>query len=121
MGNAMRILLNLVGSVGILGLGVFGLLFFGRAPKVPVDAAALAARAQAPAVETAEIAAFSGPFQVQVDGEASTWRVLTVSAEVGGRIQSKTPNCRSGSFVSAGDVLRYSSQGKWTKSSMQGK
>ncbi|MFN5908816.1 MAG: efflux RND transporter periplasmic adaptor subunit [Planctomyces sp.] len=105
MGNAMRILLNLVGSVGILGLGVFGLLFFGRAPEVPVDAAALAARAQAPAVETAEIAAFSGPFQVQVDGEASTWRVLTVSAEVGGRIQSKTPNCRSGSFVSAGDVL----------------
>jgi len=105
MSNAVRILLNLVGSVGILGLGVFGLLFFGRAPEVPVDEAALAARAQAPTVETAEIRAFSGPFQVQVDGEASTWRVLTVSAEVGGRILSKSAGCRSGLFVSAGDVL----------------
>lgn len=101
----MRILLNLVGSVGILGLGVFGLMFFGRAPEVPVDEAALAARTQAPTVETAEIRAFSGPFQVQVDGEASTWRVLTVSAEVGGRILSKSAGCRSGLFVSAGDVL----------------
>ena len=101
----MRILLNLVGSVGILGLGVFGLLFFGRAPEVPVDEAAQAARAQAPTVETAEIRAFSGPFQVQVDGEASTWRVLTVSAEVGGRILSKSAGCRSGLFVSTGDVL----------------
>jgi len=101
----MRILLNLVGSTGILGLGVFGLLYFGRAPEVPVDEAALAARTQAPTVETAEIRAFSGPFQVQVDGEASTWRVLTVSAEVGGRILSKSAGCRSGLFVSAGDVL----------------
>jgi len=105
MGHAMRILLNLVGSVGILGLGVFGLLFFGRAPDVPVDEAALSARAQAPTVETAAITAFSGPFQVQMDGEASTWRVLTVSAEVAGRIQSKAADSRSGSFVSAGQVL----------------
>lgn len=105
MGGVTRILLNLIGSVGILGLGVFGLLFFGKAPEVPVDESALAARNQAPAVETAEVTAFSGPFQVQVDGEASTWRVLTVSAEVGGRIQSKSAGCRSGLFVNAGDVL----------------
>ncbi|HCP11900.1 MAG TPA: hypothetical protein DIT89_06155, partial [Planctomycetaceae bacterium] len=105
MGGVTRILLNLIGSVGILGLGVFGLLFFGKAPEVPVDESALAARSQAPAVETAEVTAFSGPFQVQVDGEASTWRVLTVSAEVGGRIESKSAGCRSGLFVNAGDVL----------------
>lgn len=105
MGGVTRILLNLIGSVGILGLGVFGLLFFGKAPEVPVDESALAARSQAPAVETAEVTAFSGPFQVQVDGEASTWRVLTVSSEVGGRIESKSAGCRSGLFVNAGDVL----------------
>jgi multidrug efflux pump subunit AcrA (membrane-fusion protein) len=95
---------NIIGSVGILGLGVFGLLFFGAAPPVPtVDTSA--DRLAAPLVSTATVNRWNGPFEITVNGEASTWRVVSVGSEVAGRILSKSSGCRSGLFVNAGDVL----------------
>ena len=95
---------NVVGSIGILGLGVFGLIFFGAAPPVAtVDTEA--GRSAAPLVSTAVISRWNEPFQIQVNGEASTWRVVTVGAEVAGRVLSKAEGCRSGLSVSAGDIL----------------
>lgn len=95
---------NIIGSVGILGLGVFGLLFFGAAPPVPtVDTSG--DRGAAPLVSTSAVTRWNGPFEITVNGEASTWRVVSVGSEVAGRILHKSPNCRSGLFVNAGDVL----------------
>ncbi len=95
---------NIVGSAGILGLGVWGLLFFGAAPPVPtLDTSA--DRLAAPLVSTATVARWNGPFEITVNGEASTWRVVSVGSEVAGRILTKSPGCRSGLFVNAGDVL----------------
>ena len=95
---------NILGSAGILGLGVFGLLFFGAAPPVPtVDTSA--DRLAAPLVSTATVTRWNGPFEITVNGEASTWRVVSVGSEVAGRILEKSPASRSGLFVNAGDVL----------------
>ncbi|MFM7058357.1 MAG: efflux RND transporter periplasmic adaptor subunit [Planctomycetota bacterium] len=95
---------NIIGSVSILGLGVGGLLFFGAAPPVPtIDTSA--GRLAAPLVSTATVTRWNGPFQITVNGEASTWRVVSVGSEVAGRILTKAPGCRSGLFVNAGDVL----------------
>lgn len=95
---------NVVGSIGILGLGVFGFVFFGAAPPVAtVDTAA--GRADAPIVSVSPVNRWNEPFQIQVNGEATSWRVVTVGAEVAGRVLGKSSTCRSGLSVMAGDVL----------------
>lgn len=104
-GRVLHVLLNLAGSVLILGLGVFGLIFFGAKPEVPTDASKSGQEKSLPLVDTTAIARWTGPFQIAVDGEASTYRVLTVGAEVAGRVLKKAELCRSGSFVNQGDVL----------------
>ena len=104
-GGAKHVLANVVGSVLILGLGVFGLLFFGRSPEVPTDTTKLNAADVAPLVDTAEVKPWDQPFHLDIDGEAATYRVLTVGAEVTGRVLKKSEAARSGTFVNKGDVL----------------
>ena len=104
-GGLWHLLANIVGSVLILGLGVFGLLFFGRSPEVPTDVSKLNSASVAPLVETAEVRVWDQPFHLDIDGEAATYRVLTVGAEVTGRVLRKSESSRSGTFVNKGDVL----------------
>ena len=104
-GGWLHILSNVVGSIIILGLGVFGLLFFGRSPEVPTDMSRLKSASEAPLVETAEVTPWDKPFHLDIDGEATSYRVLTVGAEVTGRILKKSEETRSGTFVNQGDVL----------------
>ena len=104
-GGWLHTLSNIVGSVVILGLGVFGLLFFGRSPEVPTDTSRLKSASEAPLVETAPVMPWDKPFHLDIDGEATSYRVLTVGAEVTGRILRKAEATRSGTFVNQGDVL----------------
>lgn len=104
-GGVLNLLLNVVGAVLILGLGVSGLVFFGRKPEVPTNEAAGASGQTAVLVETAEVQVWDLPFHLQVDGEAATYRVLTVGAEVSGRVLKKAESTRSGTFVNEGDLL----------------
>ncbi len=104
-GMVLHILSNAVGAILILGLGVFGLIFFGRKPEVPTDTSKQNTAAVAPLVEVKEAKIWDQPFHLDIDGEASTYRVLTVGAEVTGRILKKAPASRSGTFVNKGDVL----------------
>ncbi len=104
-GGWLHVLGNVVGSIFILGLGVFGLLFFGRSPEVPTDTSRLKSASEAPLVETAEVTPWDKPFHLDIDGEAISYRVLTVGAEVTGRILKKSEETRSGTFVNQGDVL----------------
>ena len=104
-GGWLHILGNVVGSIIILGLGVFGLLFFGRSPEVPTDTSRLKSASEPPLVETAEVTPWDKPFHLDIDGEATSYRVLTVGAEVTGRVLKKSDETRSGTFVNQGDVL----------------
>lgn len=104
-GGLLHVLGNVVGSVLILGLGVFSLLFFGRSPEVPTDTSRLKSASVAPLVETAPVTPWDKPFHLDTDGEATSYRVLTVGAEVTGRILKKSEETRSGTFVNEGDVL----------------
>jgi multidrug efflux pump subunit AcrA (membrane-fusion protein) len=104
-GGWLHFLGNVVGSIIILGLGVFGLLFFGRSPEVPTDTSRLKSASEAPLVETAEVTPWDKPFHLDIDGEATSYRVLTVGAEVTGRVLKKSDETRSGTFVNQGDVL----------------
>jgi len=104
-GGVWHVVANVVGAILILGLGVFGLLFFGRSPEVPTDTSRQDAASVAPLVETAEVKSWNQPFHLDIDGEASTYRILTVGAEVTGRVRKKSELSRSGTFIQKGDVL----------------
>lgn len=101
----LNLIANIVGSIGILGLGVFGLLFFGHRPEVPKTTGDSDASKLAPLVDTVPAVLWDKPFHLDIDGEASTWRVITVGAEVTGKILKKSEESRSGGFVNKGDVL----------------
>ena len=96
---------NVGGAILILGLGVFGFLFFGRAPAVPTDGRPQDAAPVLPLVEVADVKVWDQSFHLDLDGEATTYRILTVGAEVTGRVLTKPDTTRSGTFVNKGDLL----------------
>ncbi len=103
--EALNPVATAIGVILILGLGIGGVWFFGRKPEVPTDTSKLNATLEAPLVDVAAVEAWNQPFHLDIDGEAATYRVLTVGAEVTGRVISKPDNTRSGTFVNKGDVL----------------
>lgn len=99
----MKIVLNVLICIAILAVGVVGLKVLGKKPEVPTkDTAAVE---QAVPVVTAEVKAWDLPFNVDLDGEAVTYRVITVGAEVQGRIVAKTEAARGGTYVKKGELL----------------
>lgn len=103
--TALHLAANILGAILILGLGVAGFIFFGRKPDVPTDTSRQDATNVAPLVDVAEVKPWDQPFHLDIDGEASTYRVLTVGAEVTGRVADKPETTRSGTFVNKGDLL----------------
>lgn len=98
------IIANILGSVLILGLGVSGLLYFGAKPEVPQDEGR-GDSGGPPLVETAEVVEWNAQFFLDVSGEATSHRVITVGAEVSGLILTKSESTRTGLFVRQGEVL----------------
>jgi len=103
--SRLHLVANVGGAILILGLGVLGFLYFGRAPEVPIDDSKQNAVHVAPLVEVANVKAWDESFHLDIDGEATTYRVLTVGAEVTGRVLDKPETTRSGTFVNKGDLL----------------
>ena len=99
----MKYLADAIICVVLLAAGILGLKFLGQKPEVPKKETADATAGVD--VETAEVKAWSQPFNVAVDGEAVTYRVITVGAEVTGRIIKKTAAARGGTYVQKGDLL----------------
>ena len=56
-------------------------------------------------VTTAEVRAYHQPFPIEIDGEAATYRVVTIGAEVEGRVVRKAAIARGGTYVRKGDEL----------------
>lgn len=89
--------------VFILAVGVAGLIVLGQKPEVPTkEADATDAAAE---VIMATVAAWDDSFNIHVDGEAATYRIVTVGTEVAGRIVRKAEAARSGTFVKKGTLL----------------
>ncbi|MCA9080472.1 MAG: HlyD family efflux transporter periplasmic adaptor subunit [Planctomycetaceae bacterium] len=99
----MRIAINIAVSLVLLGVGVFCFQLFGQKPEIPKsDEDSADDRVL---VETVPIAEFAGPLWLESSGEAKTYRVLTVGAEVAGRIINRPEETRGGKFVNPGDLL----------------
>jgi multidrug efflux pump subunit AcrA (membrane-fusion protein) len=94
---------NVVFSILILAAGVVGLKIFGQKPEVPTQE--VSATGDAVLVVTEPVKSFDRSFHISVDGEAVTYRVVTVGAEVEGRVTQKTDRVRGGTFLRKGDLL----------------
>ncbi len=97
-GEVFRVL----APVAIVALGIGGFMVFGQRPEkapreTPDDVAA--------AVETAAIEAADGDFTIEIDGVALSYRRVTYSAEVAGRVTKKVKQCRAGHYVDADEFL----------------
>ncbi len=57
------------------------------------------------AVQTAAVTPHTGGLMIEVDGLATPFREITKSAEVAGRVKTKSPLCESGTFVEANEVV----------------
>jgi len=96
----VKIVIDIIVALVILGVGIACLTLFGQKPEVPTEDKD---EDQAALVETVEVETFQGPLTINVDGEASSLRVVTVGVEIKGVVIEKTS--RSGDFVKEGDLL----------------
>jgi multidrug efflux pump subunit AcrA (membrane-fusion protein) len=75
-------------------------IFFSRKPPTPEEQPITA-----PAVDTTVVEVHQGDLDIQVDGTVVPHREINLSAEVSGRIITKTDDCRAGRYVTAGTLL----------------
>lgn len=94
--------LKAVVPILIVAAGYGGLVAFGRRDVEKSDDTPTK---RVTYVETTGIETFNGAFRIRIEGEAIPHRVVTVSAEVGGRVVGKNENCRGGSYVAEGTTL----------------
>ncbi|MEZ6123356.1 MAG: HlyD family efflux transporter periplasmic adaptor subunit [Planctomycetaceae bacterium] len=99
----MNLQRNLIISFLIVAMGVACLIVFGQKPDAP--AAERPSTERAAMVTTAEVNDWQQLINIETDGEAVTWRIVTVGAEVAGRIIRKTAGARGGTWVPAGELL----------------
>ncbi|MEM9186727.1 MAG: biotin/lipoyl-binding protein, partial [Planctomycetota bacterium] len=90
-----------VASLALLGVAAGVFLWLGKAPAPPLEPPerAIPAVSVVPATPRAEGLTFT------VDGVVRPFRDLPVAAESSGRVTVKSPSCRVGRVVSAGEVL----------------
>ena len=81
------------------GLGFWGLSSLRKLPETR------STERLPPVVSTVPLGASPSCLTLEAEGEAVPYREVTLSAEVVGRIQTKTPQCRAGYFVRKGDAL----------------
>ena len=100
--TTLRTILGWITPLLILGCGVAAFMAMGSQPPPPRIAAE---GVTATAVQTVTAVREPGVFQIDFDGVVVPLREVTLSAEVGGRIIEKTPDCQSGEFVHKGTLL----------------
>jgi len=98
----MKELLKNVLPLVLLGLGGLGCWAFIALRSPPERSAP---PVLTPGVEVQPVDLHAGSFDLEVDGVAAPFREITLSAEVSGRIVTKSESCRPGKFVKQGEVL----------------
>lgn len=99
----MKRVASILIPIAIVGLGVVGLIIFGSPPEVPKEEGD--EQLQTTLVQVSEVTEWKDPIDVVADGEATTYRIATLSSEVAGRIQSKPDDSRGGMFVQKNQIL----------------
>ena len=94
--------LRLGTSVLIIGIGILGMLSFGKGSAPPKTEAK---KSDAALVETVDIISHDGGLDIQVDGLAVPFKEVQIAAEVAGRITFKSEECRAGNYVEKGTPL----------------
>ncbi len=56
-------------------------------------------------VETTPVTLFDGHIEIKLDGTVTPLREITLSAEVAGRIEQKSPRCRAGKYLTPSSFL----------------
>lgn len=102
-GSAGQMLINILASVAILVVGGVTLIVFGQKPEIETKTDQATDRSAL--VQTSEVELYEEPFELEITGEASSYRVLTIGTEVAGTIREKSPKARSGFIVRRGDRL----------------
>lgn len=99
----MNVVRDTIIGIVILAAGGGGLFVLGRKPEAPRTEGT--AEDMGTPVQTAAVREWDQPFQLELDGEAVTYRVVSVRAEVAGRIVEKTAAARGGHYVEPGELL----------------
>ena len=99
----MKRFVNIVVPIAIIAAGIVGFKIFGQKPEVPKDKSG--PKEVAAEVLTARVSQYDQPLMVEVDGEAVTYRVVAIGAEVEGRVVKKTAAARGGTYIHKGDLL----------------
>ena len=81
----------------IVAVGIVGLMKLGQPPEVPKDDGP--PEVQAVLIEVDTVTEWNDPIHVMTDGEATTYKIVTLSSEVAGRIKSKPDESRGGMYV----------------------
>jgi len=100
--NLFKTVLRRVLPLLILGAAIGGFLAMGGQPPPPRKAVEPPA---AVPVRTTPLQSIDGRIEIDADGVVVPLREVTLAAEVAGRIQHKSGDCRAGQFVKAGTVL----------------
>ncbi len=100
--NILSESLHVLAPVAMVALGIGGFMVFGQRPEtspreIKHDTVA--------AVETTQIQAADGRFNIEVDGVALPYRQVTHAAQVAGEVTEKIEDCRPGYYVSDGQYL----------------
>lgn len=99
----MRLYINLIVALLLLTLAGFGFVRFGERPEIPQEEPT--GDEVGTEVRTTAVTRHDQPIHLDVDGEATTYRVVAIGAEVEGRIVYKSESARGGTYVHKGDVL----------------
>jgi len=100
--SRMRSILGWITPLAILGGGIAIFMLMGRQP--PPERKAAAAPTALP-VTTVAVEPVTDGLVIDADGVVVPLREVTLAAEVGGRVSSKSDKCNEGQFVTAGTLL----------------
>jgi multidrug efflux pump subunit AcrA (membrane-fusion protein) len=89
-------------SIGFLVAGVVGFIALSSLKRAPASAER---EIQPPAVKTRPVQERNEGFWLEVDGEVSPYREVTISAEVAGKIEMKASQCFAGQYAKKGTFL----------------
>jgi len=95
--EVIRVVVSLLVSAGVIALGIFGYHKLIEEFKKPLAETAIPN--DAPNVQTEKVVTHDAGLRIPLDGVAVPFKEIQLAAEVAGRIDSKSEQCRAGNFV----------------------
>ncbi len=101
--EVVRVVVSLLVSAGVIALGGFGAkALVEKYKRAPAESAF---EEELPKVRTQTVVTHDAGLKIHVDGVAVPFKEIQLAAEVAGRVDFKSDQCRAGNFVSKGTEL----------------